>query len=518
MSTQLSELDRRVTDLCLEFQGSYRFEHSVFVPTAANLASLVQRAEALQAEVSAAAADGDPIWCDHLLEILDVLTFRLEEDLRYPYRFLAGVVGTIDDLTALDTRPVAVRAAVLAEKLPHALDLFPVLLGLLSRLGEDRQDQVAEYAQALQRVVATALGTTAAWHKPSVTMALGALEEATAGFVGALEAGVKRSDLLPDFPFAVTLRRGYGIELDDLLSWYEQDIAQKQAELEALAESISPGKTAFAILADELPAYPAPEQMFEPMRQYVAMAREACRRYISLPEGEVCEVADVPDQLKRSYPWGGFSGGNPLLGELNGQVFLNSANYQAVTKGWLAMMAVHECYPGHHAQRVKTAAGKLPESFKLGGFRMAKAVPLNEGIAHRAEEMFQDLFPERAYPIFVKLRQLHTAVRIKAEISLHHLKRPRQAVVDLYVKHLGFSPQSADGQVRYGEIWPGYFCCYYYGHKQLEALKAKYGVPEPDFTELTFACGYVSLDTVAKLLALDAPARAAYLNGQAFGL
>ncbi|MDB4896034.1 MAG: hypothetical protein JWN15_2296, partial [Firmicutes bacterium] len=79
MSTQLSALDRRVTDLCLEFQGSHRFEHSVFVPTAANLASLAQRAEALQAEVAAAAADVDPIWRDHLLEILDVLTFRLAE-------------------------------------------------------------------------------------------------------------------------------------------------------------------------------------------------------------------------------------------------------------------------------------------------------------------------------------------------------------------------------------------------------------------------------------------------------
>jgi uncharacterized protein (DUF885 family) len=517
MSGQLSQLDQRVTDLCLEFQGSYRFERNVFIPTAANLASLAQRAQALNAEVVATGA-ADPIWRDHLLEILDVLTFRLEEDLRYPYRFLASVVSAIDDLTSLDTRTAEARASVLAEKLPQALDLFPVLLDLLAHLSEDRRDQVQEYAAALQRVVGTAHAVTAAWQHPGVTTALGALEEATAGFMAALATAMERREPLPDFPFAVTLRRAYGIDLDDLLSWYEQDIAQKQAELAALAERISPGKTPFAILDEELPAYPSPEQMFEPMRQYVQIARDACRQYISLPEGEECEVADVPEQLKRSYPWGGFWGGNPLLGHLNGKVFLNSANYQAVTRGWLAMMAVHECYPGHHAQRVKTAAGKLPESFKLGGFRMAKAVPLNEGIAHRAEEMFQDLFPDRAYPIFVKLRQLHTAVRIKAEISLHHLKRPRAEVVDLYVKHLGFSPQSADGQVRYGEIWPGYFCCYYYGHKHLEALKARFGTPEPDFTELTFACGYVSLDTVQKLLALDAPARADYLTGKAFGL
>lgn len=512
----LARLDRQITDLSLEFQGSYRFEESLFIPTEANLARLAGRAAELEAELRA--AEGDPIWKAHLLEILDVLTFRLEEDIRFPYRFVANVVSAIDDLTSLDTRPVEVRAAILAEKLPQALELFPVLLQLLTRLDVDRLDQVKENTHALERVVKTAQTSTAGWNHAGLAGALSALAEATDSFLQALEAGVQRTDLLPDFTFDVTLRRAYGVSLDELISWSESEIAKKQQELLELAHQIQPGKTPFEILDEELPAYPAPELMFEPMREYVAMAQEACRQYITLPEGEVCEVADVPEQLKRSYPWGGFWGGNPLLDSVRGKVFLNSSNYTAVTKGWLQMMAIHESYPGHHAQRVKAAVGKLPESFKLGGFRLAKAVPLNEGIAHRAEEMFQNLFPDRAFPLFVKLRQLHTAVRIKAEIALHHLKRPRAEVVDLYVKYLGFSEQSADGQVRYGEIWPGYFCCYYYGHKKLEELKARYSTPEPDFTELTFACGYVSLDTVERLLALDPSARATYLNGKAFGL
>jgi hypothetical protein len=516
MSNHLAQLDRLVTDLCLEFQGSYRYERQLFIPTEANVGRLARRIQELQAEV--AAAEGNAIWQGHLLEILDVLGFRLEEDLRYPYRFLAGVVSTIDDLTSLDTRPVEERASILADKLPQALDLFPVILQLLERLPHDRLDQVREYALALQRVIAGASPVLAGWGRPDVTTALAALAEGTGRFLAQLEAGIPMAERLPDFSFDVTLRRAYGVDLTDLLSWYEEDIARKQEELAAIAARLSPGKSPFAILDEELPAYPSPELMFPPMREYVQTAREASRRFITLPEGEECEVADVPEPLKRSYPWGGFSGGNPLKGSLRGKVFLNSANYKAVTKGWLMMMALHECYPGHHAQRVKVAAGRLPESYKLGSFRMAKAVPLNEGIAHRAEEMFQDLFPDRAFPLFVKLRQLHTAVRIKAEIALHHLGRPRDEVVALYEQHLGFSRQSADGQVRYGEIWPGYFCCYYYGHKKLEALKAQYGAPEPDFTELTFSCGYVSLDTVEKLLALDQQTRATHLNGQAFGL
>lgn len=516
MSDRLTQLDQLVTDLCLEFQGSYRYERHLFIPSEGNLSRLTRRVQELQAAVTA--ADGDPIWKGHLLEILDVLGFRLEEDLRYPYRFLSAVVGTIDDLTSLDTRTVDERASILAEKLPQALDLFPVILQLLERLPNDRRDQVREYGLALQRMIAGASPVLAGWGRPDLTATLVALEEGSRRFLAQLEVGAQQAERLPDFAFDVTLRRAYGIDLADLLSWYEEDIARKQEELAAIATRLSPGKSPFEILEEELPAYPSPELIFPPMREYVQTAREASRQFISLPDGEECEVADVPEQLKRSYPWGGFSGGNPLRGSLRGKVFLNSANYKAVTKGWLLMMALHECYPGHHAQRVKIAAGKLPESYKLGSFRMAKAVPLNEGIAHRAEEMFQDLFPDRAFPLFVKLRQLHTAVRIKAEISLHHLGRPRDEVVSLYEKHLGFSRQSADGQVRYGEIWPGYFCCYYYGHKKLEEMKARFGAPEPDFTELTFSCGYVSLDTVERLLSLDEQTRATHLDGRAFGL
>lgn len=516
MTTTMMQLDRRVTDLCLRFQGAYRYERVLFIPSDSNVSSLAHQAEELRAEVSA--AEGDAIWREHLLETLDVLSFRLEEDLRYPYRFLSNIVGTLNDLTSLDRRPVEERAAILADKLPQANDLFPVILQLLERLPAERLDQVQEYARALQLVVAGAFPIITGWGRPGLTAALKELEEETGRFLSRLEAGVARKEQLSDFPFDVTLRRAYGVDLADLLSWYEEDIARKQEELAAIAARLSPGKSPFAILDEELPAYPSPELMFPPMQEYVQTAREASRRYISLPEGEECAVVDVPEQLKRSYPWGGFSGGNPLQGSLQGKVFLNSANYRAVTKGWLLMMALHECYPGHHAQRAKTAAGKLPESYKLGGFRMAKAVPLNEGIAHRAEEMFQDLFPDRAFPLFVKLRQLHTAVRIKAEISLHHLGRPRDEVVGLYEKYLGFSRQSGDGQVRYGEIWPGYFCCYYYGHKRLEQLKTRYATPDPAFTELTFSCGYVSLATVEKLLSLSDGVRATYLDGRAFDL
>ncbi len=82
-------------------------------------------------------------------------------------------------------------------------------------------------------------------------------------------------------------------------------------------------------------------------------------------------------------------------------------------------MAIHEVYPGHHAQNVKTAVGDLPVSAKVAGFN-GRATPLVEGIAHRSEELLSDLYGDALFPLFVRFRRLHTALRVQADLLLHH--------------------------------------------------------------------------------------------------
>ena len=38
-----------------------------------------------------------------------------------------------------------------------------------------------------------------------------------------------------------------------------------------------------------------------------------------------------------------------------GQMFLNQYNYQNINDGWIKLNALHEAYPGHHVQYVRTA-------------------------------------------------------------------------------------------------------------------------------------------------------------------
>ena len=148
----------------------------------------------------------------------------------------------------------------------------------------------------------------------------------------------------------------------------------------------------------------------------------------------------VPDYLKDSYPRGGyFSLGSPLGGRPRGAVFLNADNYRAVTGGWVQLNAIHECYPGHHAQFAKTAAGGMPLSFKVGTVA-SRAAPPSEGIAVRKETLMQDVFDEPAFPLFVAYRRLHTAVRIWVDLILHHFCPPHAVdeAVALYVEQMRF--------------------------------------------------------------------------------
>ena len=56
-------------------------------------------------------------------------------------------------------------------------------------------------------------------------------------------------------------------------------------------------------------------------------------------------------------------------------MFLNQYNYNNITDGWIKLNAMHESYPGHHVQYVRSAIDATPDTVKLG----AKNVPILEG-------------------------------------------------------------------------------------------------------------------------------------------
>ena len=262
-------------------------------------------------------------------------------------------------------------------------------------------------------------------------------------FIEKMNAGVKQEEEAtpaagPD-RYRVVLDKELGVSLDELLSWYEEEVTKTRNEfIETAARLNLPGETvrtpidAANIMNKYAGPADSPEEMFDRLRKYLARAKVACRDWVTMPE-EDCRVVPVYEQLRETYPWGGYGGGCPRRRPLLGEVFLNDTNFRAISDGWIKINAVHECYPGHHVQWVRSTLDPLPETIKMG----AKKVPMLEGMCHRTERLMEYIFDDDPfYPLAVAFRRHHTSVRIKADLYIQYFGRPLEDAIKLYMDEL----------------------------------------------------------------------------------
>ena len=303
------------------------------------------------------------------------------------------------------------------------------------------------------------------------------------------------------------LRNSIGVNLDELLSWYEEENAKTRAEALEIANRLDVAERPvkeISQVSDILFKYAgpcdSPEEMFRRVNVYLKRARAAAHDYIWLPEDEVCVCTPVPEMLKNSYPWGGYSGDHPSNYPTFGTMFLNNHNYTAVTDGWIKTNAVHEAYPGHHAQFIRCAIDPLPETFKRG----AKHVPLTEGVCLRTERVFEFVFADDPfYPLQVAHRRHHTSTRIKVDLWLNYFGKTIGDACDLYEKEMGFDRKTARAQVQAHENMRGYFTAYYYGMKKICDWERALHFDRRAYTDLLFSVGRVSMDTFEKIVKLS---------------
>lgn len=512
----LRAMDSKIAELFVRYDGVRECEGHPFVPSEANVEALLAEVSALRRDVEQLERDhmgpAAAVLVEHFKEWLDQLEARLLDDRTFPNRYIASIVRRVNSLVSLDPREPAERARLLREILTRAPEVLEAVRLLALRAPAERRlmlFRVVERMPEFVTKVSSALGEALAGAPAD---ALEAVERGLRDFVARAEdmvAAVRSSaepaeaDRIPGLDYPTTLRRIYGVELEELLSWYRDEVEACRERLWAVAREIDPGRDPFRILEEDLGPYGSPDELLRSLRQLVDRAREATLQYITLPAGERCDVWPVPDYLRDAYPWGGyFAGSSPLEGRLSGAVFINVHNYKTVTRGWAILNAIHECYPGHHAHFVKTAAGDMPLTFKVASGMISRAAPHSEGLCVRSETLLQDAFDEPVFRLFVAYRRLHTATRVWADLLLHHFGDGAEAAIELYQRYLQFDRNSAQGQVYSQQLHPGYFTVYYYGLKKMLDLEAELGWPAPEFTEAVFSVGKVSMNTVRRLLHL----------------
>ena len=309
-----------------------------------------------------------------------------------------------------------------------------------------------------------------------------------------------------------------GVSFDAILSWHEQEIEKTRARMFSIARSLPVPEAKDVKTAADVNAillkYAGPcDNIYDLYRkgvEYLDRARKEAYNYIWLPEGVYCTCQVTPYEWRFSWPWGGSEGCDPGTDPLTGAMILNKYNYKNITDGWIKMNAVHESFPGHFCQGVRSITDTLPETMKMPGVR---STPLIEGTAHRSETLFEFIYPEDPfYPLFTAYRQHHTAVRIKADLMLRYFGRPIRDAVKLYMDELDYDYTTARGQVKQQEDMEGYFTTYYFGYKKIRELEEQYKdvYDEKQFTEILFAVGRVSVDILEMYLALPEDQKRSY--------
>jgi hypothetical protein len=524
------EFDAKCADLAYKLSSSREYEEEAIIPGTgerewerSQWAGLLGEAQALEPT--------DPVLSllkDNFIEFLSARLSGVDTAYSHPARFMRGQTHFVDRLSRQDSRPASERFRLFKKRFRQIDKVWEGTKSLMADAPPDKRQEVAVACRVMGRV-ASRLAVQVPKHFDGLAdsemtdlqamlrrlsaKSVGWEAEAARGRLGVSPGSSRSIEPLGQADYERILREELGVDLGELLRWHESEIELTRHEMLEAAAQVDDGARTPGDVSEMLHRIAGPaetvEEMFRRMEEYVAVAKEASKQgYVDLPE-ETCLVKPTPEQTKDDYPWGGYGGGCRLRRPLVGECFLNDTNFRAVTDGWMKMMAIHECYPGHHVQFVRSVLDPLPATVLMG----ARSVPLTEGTAHRSEKLMEGIFPDAAFPVFVRLRRHHTAVRIKADLYLHYFGRPVEDAVQLYVDELGFDWNTARGQVLYQERNPGYMTCYYYGMKRLRELEAQYMPDEKEFTRTLFSVGRMSLTSFEKFLKLGPEDRVRFQTG-----
>ena len=514
LTEALAAHDARLFDLATRYLGAGAYEDEGFVPSADALADLRREAEAALASLERAhVPPAQRAVASHLEECGRWLLVSVDDDLDYPVNPLRAWIAAIQPrLNPVDpSDDPEGRSRFLVARLSRAGAYLGALVDGASSV------PAAHLEHCRRRLDPFLADLDRAEPQLATLPEAAALRAALASARAAVVACRERLDALMAAPREVALRRGYdevvrdkfGFDLDDVRSWLGADLAEVREQLAASIGGHGP-EALRRMFATQLTPYRDTATLRADAVEALRRARSVAQERVALPEGERLTLDDVPDTDRDKLPFGAYSGGRVLRGDLRGRWLVNMQNLRGLHRGWIWMMALHEGYPGHHAHYVKTAANHdLPHTFRLPGYGPGQG--LVEGVAHRSEgylETFDDL---RSLWPMVHYRRLQGLLRIKTQLMISVERAPLDEVATTYTGELGMDDATARSLVRSQTMNPGRTFSYYTGMRTLRLAQRRLGADDAAFTEAIFANGFVSLATMGALLerrfgrAIEAP-------------
>lgn len=263
------------------------------------------------------------------------------------------------------------------------------------------------------------------------------------------------------------------------LGW--QLFRETEAQLEALAAKIAPGKAARAILDEAKGHHPNAGELLAAYRKEIERARRFVleRGIVTIPEGERLRIEPTPPSMRPVIPYAAYMMPGPLEKDQEGIFLVTPVERWAPQRvkeeklrghnyAKIPITALHEAYPGHHLQLVyaNRYATTLPR--KLGSALSSLFV---EGWAFYCEELMEELgYIREPVQKLARLKdQLWRAARIILDVSLHTGKMTIEEGIQFLVDKVGLEESNARAEVRRYTAHPTQPMSYLVG--KLEILK-----------------------------------------------
>lgn len=313
----------------------------------------------------------------------------------------------------------------------------------------------------------------------------------------------------------------FDLDADGILARGQQAFDDTQALAQEVAGRIEPGKhwsEVYETLKDDHPPIDGIKAAYQ---RSIDEAQIFVKRHqiVSLPDGERVVTVDTPPAMRRSSPFGTFQSVDRFGSDLEGKLVLTpietwmteaqqAQRLRSHHNAWIPVIAVHEAYPGHHVDALKTR-----ENPRL--LRKVMGEPIfSEGWGLFTEEMmFEVGFLKGDDVRLTQLRnRLWRAARVILDVSLHTGRMSYEEAVDFLVEKIRFERYAAELEVGMYTERPTYVLGYLIGMQEIINIRADWiaihGEPDPpsEFYDSLLRLGSIPPALVREsLLARDAP-------------
>jgi uncharacterized protein (DUF885 family) len=245
-------------------------------------------------------------------------------------------------------------------------------------------------------------------------------------------------------------------DADAILARGRAAFEETEALAQEVAARIEPGKhwsEVYERLKDEHPTADGIKQAYqEDIDAAQAFVRE--HGIVTLPDGERVVTVDTPPAMRRSSPFGTFQSVDPFGDGLEGQLVLTpiedwmtpeqqAERLRSHHDAWIPIIAVHEAYPGHHVDALKTREN--PRLLR----KVVREPIFSEGWGLFTEElMYEAGFLTGDDVRLTQLRnRLWRAARVILDVSLHTGQMTFEEAVDFLAERVRFERYAAELEV-----------------------------------------------------------------------